>query len=551
MTFRILVVCLTCTGLLLTLMWGQSPQGVVELWDSVEFAFRSPQPYANPFRDATLKATFLHPSGQQFTVDGFYDGDATWKVRFMPTQLGRWSYTTTSTDSALNGQTGSLDCVPALKPYLHGPLTAEGFHFRYADGQRPFLVSTRLSCHLAGTHVWDDLIPFFQENRINRVFFMIGGIRGIVKDLYGNEGEDLWSYNVEAFRSIDAFIDALRRAGIIASPYFYYFDDGFQRQLTPEQDEAFLRYGMARFGAFANVMPVLANEVELKHTERSDPTYDPRTDEWANRMGNLLQQLAVFDQPVTIHNPMESYEATNPSFFTRLDNWPYPWADLMLRQAQVGALGEAPAIAAHVAEPVTADWNPRAFARHNDLLIRLRRFNVPVVNEEPGYEMGGDRSWDGQTSDTMRATLWTAALAGAYTMWGSPATYELQDPLPDMMRSRTPADLKLLATIFDQLPFWEMQPSNDIVNANPVMLDGEPFRTNFALAAPGLYYLVYSLEGGPVELTVPEGIYQLGSILLKDPETAQPSEQIVTQNGKLSFFLDPSGDWVALLQKVQ
>ena len=560
MSYRILVVCLICTLLMLTLLcapllWGQSPKTAVELWDSVEFAFQSPQHHENPFRDVSLKATFSHAGGQKITVDGFYDGDRTWKVRFMPTRLGQWSYTTVSGDSALNGKTGSLDCVPVQKPYLHGPLKAEGFHFRYADGQRPFLISTRLSCQFAGSDVWNDLIPFLQENRINRVLFMIGGIRGTVKDLYGDKGGDLWSYNTEAFKEIDAFIQALRRAEIIASPYFYYFDDRFQRQLTPEQDEAFLRYAMARFGAFANVMPVLSNEVELKYTERKDPSYDPRTDAWANRMGKLLRQLSVFGQPVTVHNPMESYEATNPSFFTLLHDWPYTWADLMLRQAQVGALGEAPELTDDVAEPIVADWNARAFARHNDLLIGLRRFKIPVVNEEPGYEMRGDRSWDGQTSETMRATFWTAALAGAYTMWGSAGTYDLNDPLPEMQDSGTPADLRLLAGIFERLPFWEMQPSNELVNANPETVEGESFRRNFVLAAPGRHYLIYSLEGGPVELTVPEGIYQLGSVLLSDPEekhsVKRPSGQVTSRNGKISFFLDPSGDWVALLQKVE
>lgn len=78
-----------------------------------------------------------------------------------------------------------------------------------------------------------------------------------------------------------AFIDALRRADILASPYFYFFDDGFQRNLTEAQDEAYVRYGMARFGAFANVMPVLANEVELKFTDRNDPSCDTQSFDWA------------------------------------------------------------------------------------------------------------------------------------------------------------------------------------------------------------------------------------------------------------------------------
>jgi len=45
---------------------------------------------------------------------------------------------------------------------------------------------------------------------------MMGGIRGTVRQLYG---VDLWRYNVRRFQEIDAFIDALRKADILASLY--------------------------------------------------------------------------------------------------------------------------------------------------------------------------------------------------------------------------------------------------------------------------------------------------------------------------------------------
>ena len=258
-------------------------------------------------------------------------------------QLGLWTYRTTSNDSALNGRSGSINCIPAVKSYLHGPLLVDGFHFRFADGTRPFLISTRLSCQFDDPSSWARLIPLLKEDGINRVLFMMGGIRGTTRGLYG-EGGDLWSYNVNKFQEIDAFIDALRRAEILASPYFYYFDDGFQLDLTDAQDEAYLRYGMARFGAYANVMPVLANEVELKFTNRNDNTFDPRSFDWANRLGSLLRQLAVFGVPASVHNPMETFQATNPGFFTLLKEWPFPWANFMLRQMQVGSLGSAQAL---------------------------------------------------------------------------------------------------------------------------------------------------------------------------------------------------------------
>src|SRR4030095_14823987 len=146
----------------------------------------------------------------------------------------------------------------------------------------------------------EEVIQFLKEHRINRVFFIMGGRHGTIKGLYGEglSGPDFDSYNVEKFQAIDAFIDALRQAGILASPYFYYFNDGVLRGMTLEQARAYIRSGMARFGAYTNVMPVLSNEIEQKYTvrsiERMDKHYDPRSHTWGNEVGPYLAALSVF-----------------------------------------------------------------------------------------------------------------------------------------------------------------------------------------------------------------------------------------------------------------
>ncbi len=53
----------------------------------------------NPFLDYRLQVTFTGPSGQTYTVPGFFDGEGNggetgdvWRVRFAPDQAGTWSY---------------------------------------------------------------------------------------------------------------------------------------------------------------------------------------------------------------------------------------------------------------------------------------------------------------------------------------------------------------------------------------------------------------------------------------------------------------------------
>jgi hypothetical protein len=528
----------------------------VELWDVFEASFAASKTYSNPFRDIGLEATFVHAgSGREIAVDGFYDGDSTWRVRFMPTERGAWKYKTKSKDKGLDGKEGGFDCVAPSKPYLHGPLLMDGYHFRHADGTPRFLISTRLTCHFGSPSVWEKVVDFLVENRINRVFFMMGGRHGTFESFYG-EGGDFWRYNVEKFQAIDRFIDTLRRADIIASPYFYYFNDGVQRKLTLEQDMAYIRYGMARFGAYANAFPALSNEVEQKFTERRGQ-YDLRSHSWANEVGYYLAGRAVFGVPVTVHNPEETEYAINPSFYTLLREWPFPWTSCMLRQMQVGTLGAAKEISDSLPEQKTPVYDERAFARHNQLLIDLRQFGIPVINEEPGYEMKGlswdskelnPRPWNTQTSETLLRTFWTATVAGAYTMWGSETTYEMGDPLPGMKRSKVPAYIRILHDFIARLPYWEMYPVNKVVSPNEVAVDGVPYRTNFCMAKPGETYIVYSLNGGSGRIGLPPGKYDFSYL---NPRTGEEKSLDEAEGGKFYEFSVPAGDGVLLFQRAK
>jgi len=530
----------------------------VERWDTFEIELAGSRTYDNPFFEVELTGRFTHAhSGKSITVNGFYDGDATWRLRFMPTEPGIWHYATSSADPGLNGKGGQITCVEPEKPYLRGPVSTRGHHFFHADGTPRLLLSTRLSCHWSSPDVWQEAIEYLKEHRINRVLFIMGGVHGTVSQLYGEtpEGEapDFWRYDLEKFRAIDTFIDTLRRADVLASPYFYYFNDRMQRGMTPQQDRAYLRYGMARFGAYGNVLPVLSNEVDQKFTDRRGQ-YDLASHTWANEMGNYLKELAVFGQAVTVHNPMETELATNPGFYSLLQDWPFPWTDYMLRQAQLAALSTAPELSDDIPEQKEPIYNRRGYARHNQLLIDLRRFGIPVVNEEPGYEMEGRtafpkstevnlRPWNSQTADTLIPTFWTAIAAGGYVMWGNYATYWVDDPLPGIKKSATPRHLRILHDFITAIPYYEMEPANEAVSPAEVEVEGQPFRTNFCLAKPGEVYLVFSLNGSSLTVHLDPG--NTYSVIQMDPRTGERTDLGQVEGGEPSFSV--SGEEQVLL----
>jgi hypothetical protein len=536
-----------------------------EQWDTSEIELTAAQTYGNPFTDVALHATFRHQDGTELTVEGFHDGGDTWRIRFMPTRTGAWTYSTASNDRGLGGQTGTLECVPATKSYLHGPLRTEGYHFRHADGIRRFLTGTRLSNHFAEPESWTPIVDFLAEHRINRVFFMMVGIAGTSKHLFG-DGPDFTRYSVQRFQAIDRFVDTLRRADILASPYLYYFNDGLLKRMSIEEDRAYISYSYARFGAYSNILPCLSNEVEQKYTGREDKQYNPKVYEWAAEMGALMKEKSVFGQAVTVHNPMENFHAHSPGFYSILLDWQFPWADYMMRQMQVGALGLTKELRDDVPEQTVIRgvpygngsrcfpglFNPRSFARNNQLLIELRRHGIPVINEEPGYEMQGLNwdgahpavgSWNSQTSESLLSTFWTATTAGAYTIWGNPETYELEDPFPGMSNSVVPGYVKVLHDFMTRLPYYEMEPANELVSPCEMTLEGVRYRTNFCLAKRGEVYLVYAIYGRTGTIQLQKG--PTYTITRLSPRTGVETRLGTTGGGSVDYRL-PLGEWVLL-----
>src|ERR1700761_6307706 len=91
---------------------GAVEHTTVPRWEVFELTLAGPGT-GNPFTEVQLSARFVLGS-RVVTVDGFYDGAGTYKVRFMPDTEGAWTYTTSSNAPELDGKTGRFACVAAL-----------------------------------------------------------------------------------------------------------------------------------------------------------------------------------------------------------------------------------------------------------------------------------------------------------------------------------------------------------------------------------------------------------------------------------------------------
>ncbi len=102
------------------------PAGTVPVYGTFELEIPHPGVTGNRFaRFATVTFT---KGARRFSVEGFYDGDDTWRARFMPDEEGLWNFTWSLMDR--NGA-GSFVCKGAPAPKQHGHVKRDPKHPRY------------------------------------------------------------------------------------------------------------------------------------------------------------------------------------------------------------------------------------------------------------------------------------------------------------------------------------------------------------------------------------------------------------------------------------
>ena len=112
-------------------------------YESLELSVALKAKYNNPYdlRQVSLDGIFSGPEGVEMKVPGFWDGEATWRVRFTPSQAGQWTYQLTVTDTHGTSQpyTGKFSVTASD---LHGWLQVgnwvnpaySGHYLVYQDG---------------------------------------------------------------------------------------------------------------------------------------------------------------------------------------------------------------------------------------------------------------------------------------------------------------------------------------------------------------------------------------------------------------------------------
>jgi hypothetical protein len=253
-------------------MEDSGPSQTVEQWGIFELALEGPS-RGNPFLEVELRAQFT--LGERTVgVDGFYDGEGTYRVRFMPDVPGEWMYTTSSTQPELDGRSGAFSCAP-VSPGNHGPVrVADPYHFRYADGTSYYPFGT--TCY-AWIHQDEecqeqtlDTLRIAPFNKVRMCVFPKHYIYNRNEpprypfQRAPDETSDFDRPNPAFFQHLERRVADLGAMGIEADLILFHpYDRWGYSEMSAKEDFRYLRYVVTRLAAYHNVWWSMANEYDF------------------------------------------------------------------------------------------------------------------------------------------------------------------------------------------------------------------------------------------------------------------------------------------------
>jgi hypothetical protein len=362
----------------------------IEQWGLFEAEFGGPSA-GNPFTEVDLKAEFIS-GDKRVEVPGFYDGEGSYKVRFLPEEQGEWTFKIQSNATELDGQSGSFTCT-APANNNHGPVRVRNtFHFAYTDGTPYFPFGT--TCY-AWAHQGDALEEQTLEtlktagfNKMRMCVFPKDYIFNKNEPVHypfesktdKNKAEGEWDfdrYDIGFFRHFEKRIAELGDLGIEADIILFHpYDRWGYATMEHQQDYAYLRYIVARLAAYRNVWWSMANEYDFMLRHKPMHVWD--------RFFEIVRHNDPYRHLRSIHNGRfdDSYDHTKED----------------------------------VTHACVQHWDVKRMRQWRDM------YGKPVIDDECEYEGNIKRNWGNITARELVHRSWISLCYGGYTGHGE--TYE-------------------------------------------------------------------------------------------------------------------------------
>jgi len=433
-------------ALALFLLAGLAPAETVERWGVFELSLNGPAS-GNPFLDVRISAQF-HFRNRTVDVEGFYDGGGVYRVRFMPDEIGEWSYTTISNVAALHGKSGAFtSTAPAAGN--HGPVRVRyTSHFGYEDGT-PYVPigTTAYAWNHQGDRLEEQTLATLRSAPFNKMRMCV-----FPKNYDYNKNEPVYypfprengvndyaHFDPAFFRHLEKRVLDLEAMGIEADLILFHpYDRWGYANMPAEVNYRYLRYTVARLAAYRNVWWSLANEWDLVKTKNLG--------DW-DRFFRIVQESDPYQHLRSIHHSVVMYDHAKP-------------------------------------------WVTHVSIQGSDLETAreyVAKYRKPVVYDECKYEGNIPKRWGNISAQELVRRFWVGTVNGVYVGHGE--TYlDPNDVLwwskGGVLHGESPKRIAFLRKIL------EAGPAEGLNNLSTYYLGA---------GQPGRYYLFYFDENQPAE----------------------------------------------------
>ena len=417
-----------------------------EKWGIFQLDIKGPET-GNPFTQQNIQGTFKNKN-ETVETKGFYDGCGSYKIRFMPSFEGEYSYEISCSFSSETVK-GSFT---AVKPSAgnHGPVrSANTYHLAYEDGTPYYSMGT--TCYvweLQNEETIQETLDTLSQGYFNKIRFCIFPkhyvynfadpktfpYEGTPVDNSNITEENFWEYsdckgnhwdferfNPEHFQNIEKYILELQKLGIEADIIVMHPYDrwGFSK-MPANCDDLYWKYVLARFSAYRNVWWSLANEYDLMK-EKSLKDWE--------RFAAIICANDPYSHLRSIHNCGPYYDYTRP------------WITHCSMQRQ-------------------------DLYRHVEYTSDFRtRYGKPIVWDEIAYEGNIEHAWGNISGQELVRRFWEASLRGGYAGHGE--TYLNPDNIlwwshGGKLHGESPERIKFLHSILSETPGIGLKPGDEI-----------------------------------------------------------------------------------------
>ena len=261
---------------------------------------------------------------------------------------------------------------------------------------------------------------------------------------------DYTRFDVAYWRKFERMLRFARERDVIISVILDISTHPAQAAAGSEDERRYLRYAVARLGAFSNITCDLGDDLDSFRDEK-----------WARETGTLIQTWDPYKHLASSH-PVhrEHQDRASPWFgFTSIQNWSHQQHALMLEEREIQK--------------------------------KTGRI-IPQANEEYGYEDHYPH-WapapPEESAETLRRMAWDIAMAGAYGSAGESArrgTNIWPDTGGGWINGRGDDTMVMLkgyehmVDFFTSFEWWKTEPHDELVDNGA-----------YCLAKPGEIYAVY------------------------------------------------------------